>query len=91
MKVAFVVKYPLASAVGVFVISEYCEGHTIKDFVINVFPFSTVDPSETVKTIARKYATKFLIRLAKELLEIILWIHSNGYIYMDIKPDNFIV
>jgi hypothetical protein len=91
LKVAFVVMYPLASAVGVFVISEYCEGHTIKDFVIDVFPFSTVDPSETVKTIARKYATKFLIRLAKELLEIILWIHSNGYIYMDIKPDNFIV
>ena len=91
LKVAFVVKYPSASAVGVFVISEYCEGHTIKDFVIDVFPFLTVDPSETVKTIARKYATKFLIRLAKELLEIILWIHSNGYIYMDIKPDNFIV
>jgi serine/threonine protein kinase len=91
LKVAFVLMYPSASVVCVFVISEYCEGRTIKDFVINVFPFLTVDPSDVVKTIARKYATKFLIRLAKELLEIILWIHSNGYIYMDIKPDNFIV
>jgi len=90
LKVAFVVKM-YQQLVGVFVISEYCEGRNIKDFVMDVFPFSIVDPSDVVKTIARKYATKFLIRLAKELLEIILWIHSNGYIYMDIKPDNFIV
>jgi LysM repeat protein len=90
LKVAFVLKLS-PTVVGVFVISEYCEGHTIKDFVINVFPFSIVDPSDVEKTIARKYATKFLIRLAKELLEIILWIHSNGYIYMDISPLNFIV
>lgn len=90
LKVTFVFKID-TTTVFVFVISEFCEGHTISDFIKNVFPFSIVDPSDVVKTIARKYATKFLIRLAKELLEIILWIHSNGYIYMDIKPDNFIV
>ena len=89
LKVTFVMKN--ADSVYVFVISEYCEGHNISTFTIGVFPFSIVDPSDVVKTIARKYATKFLIRLAKELLEIILWMHSNGYIYMDISPENFIV
>jgi serine/threonine protein kinase len=89
LKVTFVLK--IHTTVLVFVISEFCEGYNIRDFITKVFPFSIVDPSDVVKTIARKYATKFLIRLAKELLEIILWIHSNGYIYMDIRPDNFIV
>jgi hypothetical protein len=92
LKVAFVLKM-LDGSTEVFVISEYCEGYTIRDFIKRVFPFSIVEPTDknSAETIARKYATKFLIRLAIELLEIILWIHSNGYIYTDIRPDNFIV
>lgn len=91
LKVTFVLKIN-PTTVYVFVISEFCEGHTISDFVNNVFSFHIVAPgSHDSKTIARKYATKFLIRLAKELLDFILWLHSKRYVYVDIKPENFIV
>jgi len=90
LKVTFVLKIN-PTTVYVFVISEFCEGYTIKDFVMNVFPFVAPVGDADPKTIARKYATKFLIRLAKELLDFILWLHSKRYVYVDIKPENFIV
>ena len=91
LKVTFVLKTD-EKTVYVFVISEFCEGYTISDFVMKVFPFDIVAPgADDPKTIARKYATKFLIRLAKELLDFILWLHSKRYVYVDIKPENFIV
>jgi serine/threonine protein kinase len=93
LKVTFVFKID-TTTVFVFVISEFCEGHTISDFIKNVFPISpdaAAADYEVPKTIARKYATKFLIRLASELLNFILWLHSNRYVYVDIKPENFIV